>query len=442
MVVPLVTFQVSAAESAGTLKPAVSSTGKSGERQAKGGKSPQGSSKEGVAGESNDEPVSGEGSVKPKSSGGSSEVDPGMTEVRIFMNLTKKAIDAGDFDLADKYLGAIAGVELPDPQKKVAMTEIAEAFEKKGEKVKAAAIYEKLCYLMENDLAASGWFMKLGFLYREMGSYQLAVARFYSVINLAIRSGGKNLDDNQTLSRAAQREIADTHFQKGDFEQAQKFYNMALRSSLNPEERALVLFRAGQCTMMRSDPGGAATIFERFLKDYPEHPNAAEVRYSLSQAFRAQGRPKEALETVMEFLSSASALKQKDPKSWVYWQKRAGNDFANDFYQHGDFINALTIYQKLALISKGQPDWHWPVVYQMGLCFERLRLESRARETYNYLVEQSNSPEVKGKKLPDSLETTVQMAVWRSEQLQWERGSSDALRGISGPEIRQLPKVR
>ena len=44
-------------------------------------------------------------------------------------------------------------------------------------------------------------------------------------------------------------------------------------------------------------------------------------------------------------------------------------------------MSALTIYQTLARLNE-DADWQWPVIYQMGLCFERLRLSSRAAEAY------------------------------------------------------------
>ena len=358
-----------------------------------------------------------------------------LAEVLGFLKLARRALEAGDQKLADDFLQSIGSVELEDAQLRVAFVEIAEVFEKMGQPVKAAAVYEKLVSMKENDLEAPKWLMRLGEIYREMGAYATAISRFYSVINSSIRLGGGQLEALKAMSRRAQREIADVYFLKGEFDQAQRFYNMALRSDLSPDDRAIALFRAGHCTFMRSDINGAVTAFERFLKDYPEHASAPEVRYMLASAFRAQGRLQDAYETVFDLLRVAQSRKEKDPKAWMYWQKKAGNEFANDYYQLGEFTKALTLYQNLVKIST-EPDWHWPVIYQMGLCYERLRMELKAKESYLYIVEESQRPELKGKKLPENLANLLEMAKWRSEQLKWEGGASSVLRGLAGSEVR------
>ena len=364
-----------------------------------------------------------------------------LNELKSYVKLSRKALNDGQPDLADSFLAKIVELKLTDEQKKVSFREVAEAFESKSEKVKAIAVYEKLISLLENDSEAPQWFLRLGGLYRDVGAYQLAVSRFYSVINMAMKAGGRDFESQQGIARKAQREIADTHFVKGDFEQAQKFYNMALRSDLSKEDRAVSLFRAGHCTFMRSDMPSAVAIFERFLKDYPQHVSTAEARYMLASSYRAQGRTQEAYDTVLDLLRIAKTNKEVDPKIWVFWQKKAGNEFANDFYQRGEFVNAVTIYQSLAALAE-TPEWRWPVVYQMGLCFEQLRLEPRAKESYQYILEEAEKPEVKGKKLPESLLGLVETTKWRLEQLKWEGGAVSSIRTLAGPEIKYTPKAR
>lgn len=364
-----------------------------------------------------------------------------LSEIKGFLKLAKKALNDGQLELADKFLESLVAVQLPDEQKKVALREVAEMLEAKDEKVKAIAIYEKLYHSMENDSEAPLWLVKMGELYRDCGAYKQAVDRFYSVMNAAIKVGGRDFESHQGLARRAQREIADTFFLKGDFEQAQKYYNQSLRSELSRDDRATVLFRAAHCTFMRNDMHAAIAIFERFLKENGQHASAAEARYMLAAAYRAQGRPQEAYDTVIELLRAAKAKKDTDPKRWALWYKKAGNEFANDFYQSGDFVRAVTIYQSLATISE-DPEWHWPVAYQMGLCFERLRQERRATETYKYIVEQSEKPEVQAKRLSESLLNLVEMAKWRLEQLDWQSNTEQAIRKLAGPEIKDLPKLR
>jgi tetratricopeptide (TPR) repeat protein len=358
-----------------------------------------------------------------------------LAEIKGLVKATRKTMEEGKAELADRYLESIVAVQMPDAAKKAALREVAELYESHGDRVKAAAIYEKLCTLMENDTEMPLWLVKLGVLYREAGAYQLAISRFYGVINMAIKVGGRDFESQQGIARKAQREIADTHFLKGDFEQAQKFYNMALRSELSKEDRAMMLFRAGHCTFMRDDPAGAVAIFERFLKDYPQHPSSPEARYMLASAYRVQNRPQESFDTVMDLLRGVQSKRDADPKVWAFWQKKAGNEFANEFYQRGEFVNAVTIYQALAALAE-TPEWRWPVVYQMGLCFERLGLKPRATEAYQYILGEAEKPEVKERALPESLQSLTEMAKWRLEHLSWDDGVRATLRLLTGPEIK------
>jgi hypothetical protein len=155
----------------------------------------------------------------------------------------------------------------------------------------------------------------------------------------------------------------------------------------------------------------------------------------LAAAYKAQNRPMDAYDTVLELLKDAKAKEGADPKKWAFWQKKAGNEFANDFYQRGDFVNAVTIYQSLAAIEDS-PEWRWPVVYQMALCFERLRLEPRALDAYKYIVGESEKPENKLKKLPMSIENVVEMARFRAEHLGWTETVNTQLRTVAGPVVK------
>ena len=356
-------------------------------------------------------------------------------EIKIFTDRARAALKAGDVQVAEKLLESLLEVDLPGTDRKSALVEIAEVYASIGDAVKTAAIYEKLCKELPSDPDYVMWLLRLGVVYRETGAFKLAISRYYGVIQLSMKGGSANMEKYQAVTRQAQKEIANTYFVQGDFEQAQKFYNMSLRSDLTKEERALATYRSAHCTFMLNDMAGATTSLERFLKDFSRHTLGAEARYMLASAYKAQNRPLDAYEMVLELLKDAKAKEGADPKKWAFWQKKAGNEFANDFYQRGDFVNAVTIYQALAAIE-ASPEWRWPVVYQMALCFERLRLEARALESYKYIINESEKPEVKQKKLPMSIENVVDMARYRADHLGWNENVHKELRTLAGPVTR------
>jgi len=355
-------------------------------------------------------------------------------EITAFCDKARAAIKKGEFEVAQGFLESLVAVDLPESEKKAALQQVSEIYEERGDLTKPIAIHEKLCAVLESDQDVPVWLLKLGQLYRDAGAYQMAISRYYGVIQLGMKIGSADFERYKGLTKQAQREIANTYFLKGDFEQAQKFYNMALRSDLTKEERAVAMFRAAHCTFMRNDMNGAVNALERFLKDYSRHPSAAEARYMLASAYKALGRAQEAYDTVIELLRDAKGKADSDPKAWAFWRKKAGNEFANDYYQRGDIVNAVTIYQALAALE-ATPEWRWAVVYQMGLCFERLRQEPRALECYKYIVDENGKPEVRWDKMPQSVGNLVKMASWRVDQLSWDTSVRGQLRSTAGTEV-------
>jgi hypothetical protein len=149
----------------------------------------------------------------------------------------------------------------------------------------------------------------------------------------------------------------------------------------------------------------------------------------------AQHRPPQGgARSGLALLRIENARKEKNGDRWTYWQKKTGNEFANEYYQRADFLSALTIYQTLAKLSE-EPEWQWPVIYQMGLCFERLRLVTRAAEAYKYILERSEKPDPAAPPLPESVKNLAQMARWRGEQLAWQHTTETQLQRLLGEPL-------
>jgi lipopolysaccharide biosynthesis regulator YciM len=105
-------------------------------------------------------------------------------------------------------------------------------------------------------------------------------------------------------------------------------------------------------------------------------------------------------------------------------------------YQQGDYLRALTIYQAMAKLSD-DPEWRWPVIYQVGLCFERLGLPDRATEAYQFIQDENKKAQASSKPIGDDLTQLAQMAEWRSGHVQWQQTTSAQLRDLLGPPTEQ-----
>ena len=109
------------------------------------------------------------------------------------------------------------------------------------------------------------------------------------------------------------------------------------------------------------------------LEQWPTDENVPEARYLLSLSLRALDRKQEALDATLTLLRTAQT--SGDPKRWTYWQRRTGNQLANDFFESGDTHHALLIYQGLSALTP-EPEWReWFFTRHAGLPCPVLDLE-------------------------------------------------------------------
>ena len=352
-----------------------------------------------------------------------------ITEIEGFAKLARSAADDNKWPLADHFLNELGCVDAPVAAKKAAFRKLAEDYEERKQFSKAITVYEKMAELYASDTDAPKLVFHLGMLYRDTGAPKLAVARFYTVLNSTLKFGTNDLNAYKALAQQAQWEIAETFFKMGDLDKAQNYYRLLTRLELPDSETARARFRLTHCLFLKGDVPNAIIEAQGFLKSYPDDPAAAECRYLLASAFRAQGHNGEAFETVLALLNHEVGHKEKTPEKWIYWKKKTGNEFANFYYQQGDTLSALTLFQAIARLGD-EPEWQWPVVYQLGLCFERLRHTGRAAEAYSYIIAESKKPGRESDKLSETLRTLLEMANWRSSQLAWSGAATARLESL------------
>jgi tetratricopeptide (TPR) repeat protein len=132
---------------------------------------------------------------------------------------------------------------------------------------------------------------------------------------------------------------------------------------------------------------------------------------------------------VLDLLKRQKAVttKEKDEKEWIRWQKKAGNELANDLFNQNDYSGALGLYQ--AMLPLGvEPSWCWPVLYQMGMCYEHLLMYEKAAESYKKIINWSDKDESRTVALKNqSLAETYNMAKWRIDNIGWRKDTDKKL---------------
>jgi hypothetical protein len=252
------------------------------------------------------------------------------------------------------------------------------------------------------------------------------------VLNSALRVDEAEFRKYQDFSKEAQFEIAETFVTSGDYKQAARTYILLDRLDLSPDQKSYAEFQGVYCGFLSGDYAGTLTSAKRFLEGNAATQYAPQCHYILSVALKQTGQAQMAADETLALLRMEKKVEKSDQATWSYWQRKTGNQIANGFYQEGDFLRALNVYQAMAKLSD-EPDWQWPVIYQVALCFERVRMPDRAGEAYHYILDEAKKLQATGKPLDEDLTELTHMADWRSQHLQWQEGAEAQLNDLLGP---------
>ncbi len=363
------------------------------------------------------------------------------TSVAAIQTEIDQALALGDQPRAEKAFKQLLKLGAPAELKRDAIYKMAlNLEEKQNAPVKAAVLYEQLLSLYPNDPEAPNILLRLGKIYRDTGSYASALNKFYSVLYsaLQLKSGNEFTDS----SLRAKMEIAHTHFASGDYKTAAQLYSRLKLIKMSQAEASEVAFRTAYIDYLSGDFTASLAAAQSFLTTYPASPLAPEAQYLVAQSLKSLGRGDEAMKETLKLLASGREFGKKKPAIWAYWQRKTGNEIANDLYESGDAIGALSVYQKLAELDDN-PNWRASTVYQIGLCFERLRHLERAREAYRFIIDKIpvNSNPSDDALIGVNLATLRDMAQWRLENLNWlEQTEKDIYplmdKAIPGPDLK------
>jgi len=345
-------------------------------------------------------------------------LDTGEIESEELDYKIQQALETGNTQEAERLLTQLLGVRASPALKRDSILEMAREFEKKKENAKALVLYEQFLKLYPNDAESPDILMRTGRIYRNSGAFTAALNKFYNVLysSLQVKSAGDKTDP----SLRAKMEIAHTHFAKGDYETAAQLYDRIQLIDMTQTEASEVSFRLAFISYLNKDYPKSLTRSQAFLATYPASPLAPEAQYINIQSLRGLGRTDEAMRETLELLRSGQQYGKKKPAVWAYWQRKTGNEIANDLYESGDVLGAHAVFLKLAEIED-DPNYRGAAVYQIGLCFERLRHLDRARDAYKWILEKipSTPPANSDQFYGDNLAMLREMAQWRLDNLAW-----------------------
>ncbi len=313
-----------------------------------------------------------------------------------------------------EYVAVLQGAA-PEALQRTALLEMAQMAQEQNDLARAQQIYAQGLARWPHDAGVPEILLRQGLVYRQMGLHDLAIAKFYSVMTSALVLKPETFDYYQQLVLRAQNEIAETQYDLGNYAEASESFSRLLKLESPPTNRSTIQYRLVRCLAALGRRGDALTQGRDFLERYPQAPERPEVHFLCATALKECGRSTEALQQVLALLQEQHARSGADPQTLAWWQRRAGNEIANQFYQEGDSMKALDIYLSLAALDPA-PEWQLPVWYQAGLVFERLNQPAKAVEYYGNIVRREKEVDSTA---PPSLKAVLEMAKWRKDFLTW-----------------------
>ncbi len=349
------------------------------------------------------------------------------TQYQNALESARKLREAQELKRAESTLIQILESGATEDIKRPALLELGLVMQEQKSFPKAQQLYSEYVRRYDKDPSVPEVLLRQAYLYREMGIPVLAQSKFYAVISTCLNLKLEDMEYYQRLVLRAQAEIAETHYLQGNYDSALDYFNRLLRLEDANLERANILYKLAQCYTKLGRLDETVATARLLLETFPKHLDAAETRFILVDALKKLGRNREAIEELDLLLSSQKAEAKSDPQQWLYWQQRAGNGIANEFYREGDFVSALHIYEVLAAVNN-TAEWQMPVWYQIGLVYENLKQPQKASEVYEKVVKRL----AEAKEPTPSIKAVAEMAAWRKKNIDWEAAARTTNKELSG----------
>ena len=281
--------------------------------------------------------------------------------------------------------------------------------------------------LFPDDPTVPEILLRQGLIFRQMGTPNMAIAKFYAVMNTSLGLKLEQFDYYKRLVLQAQTEIADTYYGQGKYAEAADFFARILKQDPVDLNRAPIHFKLIRCLSSLGRHFEVIAQCESFFEKEPDAAELPELRFVCASSLKQLGRTSDALRQVLKLLDSQQGTAESNPENWRYWQQRAGNDIANQLYLEGDYLNALQIYNHLADLNQAA-EWQLPIWYQIGLIYERLSQPQKAVEKFDAILARQKA--LANADLPPSVKTVIEMAKWRKEQIVWRDRTEVAVQAL------------
>lgn len=361
--------------------------------------------------------------------------DAQSEEEASLLRIAENKLSSGDYATAEIALRQLlAAPPHPERDHRVLLG-LARLHRHRSEDARAAALYEKLLHDAPQHPAAPTIYLELARTLRALGAYDLAIGRFYSVINITLNRPTGDDAHTRQLARTAQFEVAETQLVAGRHDEAARLFERLLLLDLSPEDQGRARRLGAQAHAQAGRTSAAVALLAPAVAPGSSTPPSAETLYLQATLLLHLQRPVDALDLVKRLLASEYDARLEKPERWRQWQRRAGNQLANEFYERGETHAALTIFQALAAMDK-RSEWKLPILYQIGLCHERLAATDAALAAYREVAAAGSKAADPGR-----LDDLGRMAAWRIRHVEWLGRTQKDWQQLLSPGVEALPNA-
>ena len=223
-----------------------------------------------------------------------------------------------------------------------------------GQPTRAIPYYERYMYTADRPLRGDAYFM--GLSYFETGKYNEALQMFQQAVG-----------ESDELTQNAQLQLGQTYLRLNQKQQAQMAFEAASRDNFNPEVRETALFNYALLAHETNFSvfSESITLFENFLREYPNSQYRDQVNDILAETFLTTKDYRAALNAINRINNPGSRI--LEAKQMVLFQLGT-QEFINgnmtDAIQH--FNNSIAIGNINSNARNSSLYWRGEAYYRMG----------------------------------------------------------------------------
>ena len=250
-------------------------------------------------------------------------------------------------------------------------------------------LYEKYVEAFPKEQDVPRIHLTLGYYYLGYQAFDRALLHYYKVLNGTFNVDPSHLEEYEGYVIWAQLGIAQVYLDQKKYEEAFDFFSKIHFKNADATILADILHKRALCAYCSGHIEEATKLLEKYCDLPINTAEMPEAYYYLIHAYKKLNEKDKVLETIFALLRLGQKKRIEQAEYWQVWdkyQKLSASEIAQDFYREGNLIEAIKLYQALVDMNKS-PDWQWPILCQIGLCYERLGLSIRSKAAYELIAE-------------------------------------------------------